>query len=130
MIRKTYARVPTNDLDGTLETLRELVGRGPDLRATFGRFDIALIGSFCVLSGPEQALDRYRDTVGPLVVDDVDAALASVTQRGAELTVSPFEGPVGLTFLSRHSDGVEYEYVQLRPELNERVFGSPGTPTA
>jgi hypothetical protein len=124
MILKTYARVLTHDLDGTLKTLGELVGGEPDLRVTFGRFEIGLIGAFCVLSGSEEALERYRGTVGPVIVEDVHSVVATVERWGAQVTLPPFEGPAGLGFLARHPDGVEYEYIQLRPDLAQRVFGA------
>ncbi|AHH16339.1 VOC family protein [Nocardia nova] len=121
--RKTYARVLTNDLKDTVGVLRELVGRDPDFEVTFGRFDIALIGDFCVVAGTDEALDRYRGTVGPVIVADLDATVTLLEGAGAEVTVAPFEGPAGRGFLVRHPDGVEFEYVQFRPELARRVFG-------
>lgn len=123
MPRKTYARVLTNDLNGTVEVLRELVGRAPDFQVTFGRFDIALIGDFCVVAGADEALARYRGTVGPVIVADLDATVTLLERAGSEVTVPPFEGPAGRGFLVRHPDGVEFEYVQFRPELARRVFG-------
>ena len=122
-LRKTYARVLTNDLKETVEVLRELVGREPDFEVTFGRFDIALIGDFCVVAGADEALDRYRGTVGPVIVADLDATVTLLAGTGAEVTVPPFEGPAGRGCLVRHPDGVEFEYVQFRPDLAQRVFG-------
>ncbi|MEV5646878.1 VOC family protein [Nocardia sp. NPDC052254] len=121
--RKTYARVLTNDLDGTVEVLRQLVGRAPDFQVTFGRFDIALIGDFCVVAGIDEALDRYRGTVGPVIVEDLDATVTLLVGSGAEVTVPPFDGPAGRGFLVRHPDGVEFEYVQFHSELDRQVFG-------
>jgi hypothetical protein len=122
MIRKIYARVLTTDLDVTLKVLRELAGHDPDFRTTFGRFEIALIGDFCVVAGAEENLARYRATVGPVIVDDLDATLAVLRQSGAEPTLTRFEGPVGLTALARHPDGVEYEYIEFSADLDRRVF--------
>ncbi|MRH93112.1 adenylate cyclase [Nocardia sp. SYP-A9097] len=124
LIRKTHARILTRDLDGTVTTLRTLVGRDPDLRVAFGRFDIGLIGDFCVLTGSEEAMDRYRGTVGPVIVDDLTAVLALVEAAGAEITLQPFDGPAGRGFLARHADGVEYEYIEFRPDLARVVFGA------
>ncbi|WP_058042007.1 hypothetical protein [Streptomyces roseifaciens] len=106
----------TPDIDATLAVLGELVGGKPDLRMRFRRFEIAFIGSFCVLSGPQEAMDRYRGTVGPVIVDDLDETREAVLRHGAELTMPPFEGPAGMVFLARQPDGVEYEYIQLAPE--------------
>ncbi|WP_328395720.1 VOC family protein [Nocardia sp. NBC_00416] len=122
MIRKTYARVLTNDLDATLPVLRELTGRDLDLRVRFGRFEIGLIGGFCVVAGADEALDRYRGTVGPVIVDDIAAVLATVEGAGAEVTLPPFDGPAGRGFLARHTDGVEYEYIEFRDDLARQVF--------
>ncbi|HVV11359.1 VOC family protein [Amycolatopsis sp.] len=126
MIRKTYSRVLTPDLEATVKTLAELSGEEPVLRVTFGRFDICLLGPFCVLSGTPEALDRYRGTVGPVIVDDAGATRALVEGWGAEITLPPFDGPAGLGFLARHPDGVEYEYIQLRPDLDRAIFGGAG----
>jgi len=126
MILKTYARVLTNNLDASLKALRELVGSDLDLRGAFGRFELGLIGDFCVVAGSDEALNRYLGTVGPVIVDDLDAVLATVKQLGAELTLAPFEGPAGLGFLARHPDGVEYEYIRLRPDISRLVLGTDG----
>ncbi|MBF6049180.1 VOC family protein [Streptomyces sp. NRRL B-1677] len=128
MILKTYSRVLTPNMDAALAVLGELVGAEPDLRVRFRRFDIAFTGGFCVLSGPQEAMDRYRGTVGPVIVDDLDETRETVLRHGAELTMPPFEGPAGMVFLARHPDNVEYEYLQFTPELGEAVLGGEHTP--
>ncbi|MFC9221989.1 VOC family protein [Streptomyces hygroscopicus] len=127
MILKTYARVLTQDIEATLAMLGELTDGTPDLRVRFRRFDVAFIGGFCVLSGPQEAMDRYRGTVGPVIVDDLDATREAVLCRGAELTLPPFAGPAGQVFLARHPDGLEYEYIQLSPDLGKVVLGDRNT---
>ncbi|MQY20195.1 VOC family protein [Nocardia macrotermitis] len=122
-LRKTYARVLTEELKETVGVLRDLVGRDPDFEVTFGRFDIALIGDFCVVAGTEEALARYRGTVGPVIVADIAATLALLEDTGARITVAPFDGPAGRSALIRHADGVEFEYVQFHAELDRQVFG-------
>jgi hypothetical protein len=122
MILKTYARVLTNDLDASLKALREIVGGDLAFKAAFGRFEIGLIGDFCIVAGSEDALGRFLGTVGPVIIDDLDAALATVSELGAELTMAPFEGPIGRGFLARHADGVEYEYMRLRPDVSRLVL--------
>ncbi|GAA5066444.1 VOC family protein [Nocardia callitridis] len=125
-IRKTYARVLTTDLDGTLQTLRALVGAEADFRVHFGRFDLALIGEFCVVAGAEEALARYRGTVGPVIVADLAATFSLVEGTGAEVTVPPFDGPAGRGFLARHTDGVEFEYIEFSSDLAERLLDTEG----
>ncbi|MFF3754929.1 VOC family protein [Streptomyces sp. NPDC002018] len=125
MILKTYARVFTHSIDATLTTLRALVGRQEDLRVAFGDLEIAAIGDFCVVAGTDEALARYLGTVGPLIVDDLEAARTTVLRSGAEITVPHFESATGTGFYARHPDGVEFEYVQWYPETARKVFGTP-----
>lgn len=124
MILKTYTRVLTEDMEATLAVLTPLVGAEPDLRVQFRRFEVAFTGGFCVLSGPAEAMDRYRDTVGPVIVDDLETVRAAVTINGAKPTMEPFEGPAGRVFLARHPDGLEYEYIELSPEMSKTAAGS------
>ncbi|MDI5962194.1 VOC family protein [Streptantibioticus silvisoli] len=121
MIIRTYARVFTHDMDATLSCLRELHGHPEELRVDFAELEIATIGDLCVVAGPEEALERYRPTVGPLIVDDLDAARETARRFGAEFTVPSFDSPTGRGFYARHPDGVEMEYVQWNAETLARV---------
>ncbi|MEV7422777.1 MULTISPECIES: VOC family protein [unclassified Streptomyces] len=124
MILKTYARVFTRSVDDSLPVLRELVGAEPDFRVTFQDLEIAAIGDFCVVAGTDEALAPYRHTIGPLIVDDLDATREAVVALGAELTVPYFESASGHGFYARNPDGAVIEYVRWRPEFARLVFGA------
>jgi predicted enzyme related to lactoylglutathione lyase len=124
MILKTYARWFTHDVDAALPALESIVGRQAEYRFAFGDLEIAGIGDFCVVAGCAEALAPYTGTVGPVVVDDLDATQALVLAAGASISRDEETSTTGRFFYARHPDGVEVEYLQWNPETVQKVFGT------
>ncbi|MET9028834.1 VOC family protein [Nocardia sp. NPDC004168] len=122
-ILKTYARVFVTDLDTALPTYERLAGAKADLRFGFERAELAAVGDFLLIAGHPDDVERYRTTVGPVIVDDLDALLRTVTDYGAELIAGPLTSATGTFAYVRHADGAELEYVQWSPETRARVLG-------
>ncbi|MDR3728148.1 MAG: VOC family protein [Terracidiphilus sp.] len=122
MILKTYARIFTVDIEVSLDLLRKLVGREPDLRFAFRDLEIAAIGDFCVVAGPAASLAQYRSSQGPIVVDNLEETQSLLLAAGAKITVPPSESDSGVFLYARHPDGVDVEYVQWKPELVKRIL--------
>ncbi|MFE7723209.1 VOC family protein [Nocardia rhizosphaerihabitans] len=122
-ILKTYARLFITDLDQALPVYEKLVGTPADIRFRFEQADIAAIGDFLVIAGPEDSISGYRDTIGPVIVDDLYAAQQFVTDIGGEITSGPVVSPTGLVVYARHPDGVHVEYVEWAADIRSRVLG-------
>ncbi|GEM32913.1 hypothetical protein NN3_39200 [Nocardia neocaledoniensis NBRC 108232] len=122
-ILKTYARLFVTDLDRALPLYERLVGTPADLRFRFERADIAAVGDFLVIAGPPDAVSDYRDTIGPVIVDDLDAAQQFVTGIGGEITHGPIVSATGRVVYARHPDGVHVEYVEWAPGIRSHVLG-------
>jgi predicted enzyme related to lactoylglutathione lyase len=123
MILKTYARVFTNELATSLPLFPQLVGREPDLRFTFGEWEIVAIGDLLLIGGTDEALAPIRHSHGPLVVDDLEATRQQLEQAGAVITQAISPTPTGTMLYARHADGNLVEYVQWTQELRKRVIG-------
>jgi hypothetical protein len=123
VILRTYARVFTDTPEATVTLLEELVGRPADLRFSFGPLDLAAVGDFLVLGGPKEALAPFREGVGPVIVDDLEATIDGLTTKGAAVEQQPAPSQTGTFAYLRHPDGVLVEYVQWLPELRERILG-------
>ncbi|MBB5916534.1 putative enzyme related to lactoylglutathione lyase [Nocardia transvalensis] len=122
-ILKTYARLFVTDLDTALPVYETLVGAAADLRFGFERAELAAVGDFLLIAGPPDAVDGYRTTAGPVVVDDLAELIAVLTAAGAELTGGPLRSATGEFAYLRHPDGAHVEYVQWADEVRERVLG-------
>ncbi|MBY8858236.1 VOC family protein [Nocardia sp. CA2R105] len=122
-ILKTYARLFVDDLDVALPIYQEIVGTPPDLRVGFEAAELAAIGDFLLIAGPPEAVDRYRSTVGPVIVDDLDELLARLTAAGARITGGPHMGPTGRFAYLDHPDGANVEYVEWTSSIRARVLG-------
>lgn len=122
-ILKTYARLFVADLDGALAHYERLVGAPADLRFRFGRADIAAVGDFLVVAGMEDAVREYRDTIGPVIVDDLDAAQQVIVDIGGEVTSGPMTSATGRVVYARHPDGAHVEYVEWEADIRSRVLG-------
>ncbi|MFC8528731.1 VOC family protein [Nocardia sp. NPDC057227] len=124
MILKTYARLFVTDLDRALPLYEKLAGRAADLRFGFEAAELAAVGDLLLIAGPPAATDRYRDTVGPLIVADLDALLALLAEAGATVTHGPEESATGRFLYARHPDGALVEYVEWSTEVREQVLGT------
>ncbi|MEV0335645.1 VOC family protein [Nocardia sp. NPDC050717] len=122
-ILKTYARLFVADLDSALPHYERLVGATADLRFGFERADIAAVGDFLLIAGPPDGVDGYRGTVGPVIVDDLDAARRFVLDIGGAVTGGPLSSATGQVLYARHPDGTQVEYVEWHPEIRARVLG-------
>ncbi|MEU2825252.1 VOC family protein [Streptomyces bacillaris] len=121
-VLKTYARLWTDDLDQAPPLLEELTGEQPHLRLAFEQVALAAIGNFLVIAGPAEERARYSHASATVVVDDLDALLATLTSAGAAVTTPTTGGPTGRFLYARHADGAEIEYVEWTPELVRRII--------
>ncbi|SCD70303.1 glyoxalase [Streptomyces sp. DvalAA-19] len=121
-VLKTYARLWTDDLDQALPLLEELTGEEPHLRLAFEQVALAAIGNFLVIAGPAEERARYSHASATVVVDDLDALLATLTSAGATVTTPTTGGPTGRFLYAHHADGAEIEYVEWTPELVRRII--------
>ncbi|MHC5897330.1 alpha/beta fold hydrolase [Nostoc sp.] len=121
MILKTYSRIFTDNLDGSLDLLKKLVGREPDFRVPFRDMEVVTIGDFCILAGPADSIKPFLGAVGPVIVDDLAQTQAALEKAGAEIIAPITEGPTGWNIFSRNPDGIVIEWVQWRPDIWERV---------
>ncbi|RDI56023.1 VOC family protein [Nocardia mexicana] len=124
-ILKTYARLFVADLDTALPIYEELVGAPADLRFTFEEAELAAIGDFLLIAGAPEHTDRYRWTVGPVIVDDLDRLITRLTASEAVVTGGPVTGDTGRFAYLRHPDGTHVEYVEWSQQIRTRVLGSP-----
>ncbi|MBJ7338210.1 VOC family protein [Mycolicibacterium sp.] len=122
-ILKTYARMFVADLDQSLPLYERLVGRPADIRVRFEEAELAAVGDFLLIAGTAPATARYRDTVGPIIVDDIDDTEKVLAGIGAH--THRFPAPTGEGSYIRHPDGVVVEYLQWNAEMMSRVFGNP-----
>ncbi len=111
-ILKTYARVFVRSIDESLPTYLALVGRAEDIRFEFEDTELTAIGDFLLIAGPAAATDKYRDTVGPVIVDDIVALQSVLSAEGAVVTGGPSQSATGTYLYARHRDGAQIEYVQ------------------
>jgi predicted enzyme related to lactoylglutathione lyase len=122
-ILKSYLRIWVTDLDSSLPFYEKLVGRAADLRFGFEAAELAAVGDILLIAGPPEATDRYRDTIGPLIVSDIGETLRFLSEQGARVEQDPVEVPTGLMAYVRHADGTRVEYLQFAPEPAARTAG-------
>jgi predicted enzyme related to lactoylglutathione lyase len=124
-ILKSYLRVWVPDLDTALPFYETLVGQPADLRFPFEAAELAAVGGLLLIAGPPEVTDGYRDTIGPLIVDDIDETLRLLHKHGAEILGDPVQAPTGTMVYVRHADGTRVEYLQFTPDLIRRIIDDP-----
>ncbi|MFI1721451.1 VOC family protein [Streptomyces sp. NPDC020489] len=106
-------RVCVDDLETAVPFYERLAG-GPALRFERGGVQVAAVGCFLLMSGPEAELEILRKVAATIAVKDVDEAHRVLTELGAHIVAGPVGTPVGRNLIAMHPDGMVYEYVDKR----------------
>ncbi|MFV0132763.1 VOC family protein [Streptomyces sp. HMX87] len=106
-------RIYVDDLDKAIPFYEGLAG-GRALRFERGGVEVAAIGCFLLMSGPESQLEVLRKVSATVAVSDVEEAGRLLGELGADIIAGPVPTPAGRNLIARHPDGVVYEYVDRR----------------
>ncbi|MEU1479884.1 VOC family protein [Streptomyces sp. NPDC001668] len=106
----TTLRVCVDDLEAAVVFYERLAG-ATALRFERGGVQVAAVGCFLLMSGPEAELEVLRKVAATIAVKDVDEANQLLTDLGARVIAGPVPTPVGRNLIAMHPDGVVYEYV-------------------
>lgn len=109
-IQGTSLRVCVNDLDAAVPVYEKLAG-AQAVRFENGPVEVAAVGPFFLMSGPEGHMEVLRKISATLAVHSVDEALADLQAVGAEVIAGPKPTAVGRSLVARHPDGSVFEYV-------------------
>ncbi|MER6162688.1 VOC family protein [Streptomyces sp. NPDC001868] len=109
----TTLRICVDDLEAAVPFYERLSG-GPAMRFERGGVQVAAIGCFLLMSGPESELEVLRKVAATIAVEDVDEANQVLTASGARVLAGPIPTPVGRNLIAVHPDGSVYEYADRR----------------
>ncbi|KOU77884.1 glyoxalase [Streptomyces sp. MMG1533] len=102
-------RVCVDDLETAVPFYERLAG-GRALRFERGGVQVAAVGCFLLMSGPEAELEVLRKVTATIAVTDVDEAHRVLTELGARVIAGPLPTPAGRNLIALHPDGSVYEY--------------------
>ncbi|MCL7428330.1 VOC family protein [Streptomyces sp. NPDC052415] len=103
-------RVCVDDLETAVPFYERLAG-GPALRFERGGVQVAAVGCFLLMSGPEAELEVLRKVAATIAVKDVVEARDVLVGLGARVVAGPLATPAGRNLIAMHPDGAVYEYV-------------------
>lgn len=106
-------RICVDDLETTVPFYERLAG-SPALRFERGGVQVAAVGCFLLMSGPEAELEVLRKVSATIAVSDVEEAHRVLTASGAQVLAGPLATPAGRNLIALHPDGTVYEYVDRR----------------
>ncbi|PZT70951.1 VOC family protein [Streptomyces sp. SW4] len=106
-------RIYVDDLDKAIPFYEGLAG-GRALRFERGGVEVAAVGCFLLMSGPESQLELLRKVAATIAVTDVEEAHRTLSELGADIVAGPLPTPAGRNLIARHPDGTVYEYVDRR----------------
>jgi predicted enzyme related to lactoylglutathione lyase len=109
-------RICVDDLDTAIPFYERLAG-GTALRFERSGVQVAAVGCFLLMSGPESELEVLRKVAATIAVKDVDETHQVLTELGADIIAGPIATPVGRNLIVRHPDGSVFEYVDRRPSV-------------
>ncbi|MCP3767551.1 MULTISPECIES: VOC family protein [Streptomyces] len=102
-------RVCVDDIEAAIPFYERLAG-GRALRFERAGVQVAAVGCFLLMSGPEAELDVLRKVAATIAVKDVEEAGRVLAELGADIVAGPLPTPVGRNLIARHPDGAVYEY--------------------
>jgi len=103
-------RICVDDLETAVPFYERLAG-GRALRFERGGVQVAAVGCFLLMSGPEAELDVLRKIAATIAVKDVEETHRVLTELGAHIVAGPVATPGGRNLIAMHPDGMVYEYV-------------------
>ncbi|WP_435270821.1 VOC family protein [Streptomyces sp. 1222.5] len=106
-------RICVDDIDTAIPFYERLAG-GRAQRFDRGGVQVAAVGSFLLMSGPEAELEILRRVTATIAVKDVEEAHRLLTDLGARVLAGPVPTPAGRNLLAVHPDGSVFEYVDQR----------------
>ncbi|MDN5380939.1 MULTISPECIES: VOC family protein [Streptomyces] len=106
-------RVCVDDLDAAVPFYERLAGSRA-LRFERGGVQVAAVGCFLLMSGPESQLEVLRKVAATIAVTDVDETHKVLTELGAHILAGPVPTPLGRNLIAMHPDGTVYEYADRR----------------
>ncbi|MEV7796230.1 VOC family protein [Streptomyces sp. NPDC087512] len=106
-------RVCVDDLDKVIPFYEGLAG-GRALRFERGGVQVAAVGCFLLMSGPENQLEVLRKVAATIAVTDVEETGRVLSGLGADIIAGPLPTPAGRNLIAHHPDGAVYEYVDRR----------------
>ncbi|MFJ3303997.1 VOC family protein [Streptomyces sp. NPDC086549] len=106
-------RICVDDIEAAIPFYERLAG-GSALRFERGGVQVAAVGSFLLMSGPEAELEVLRKVTATIAVEDVEDAHRTLSELGARIIAGPVPTPVGRNLIAMHPDGAVFEYVDHR----------------
>ncbi|WP_328874855.1 VOC family protein [Streptomyces sp. NBC_00287] len=103
-------RVCVDDLEAAVPFYERLAG-GKALRFERGGVQVAAVGCFLLMSGPQAELEVLRKVAATIAVKDVEEARDTLVELGARVIAGPVPTPAGRNLIAMHPDGAVYEYV-------------------
>lgn len=106
-------RICVPDLDVFVPFYERLTGSRAQ-RFERGGVQVAAIGCFLLMSGPEAELDVLSKVSATIAVKDVDEVHQVLSEAGAQVLAGPVPTPVGRNLIALHPDGKVFEYADRR----------------
>ena len=102
-----------DDLEAAVPFYERLAG-GTAQRFERGGVQVAAVGCFLLMSGPQAELEVLRKVAATIAVTDVEEARKVLGEMGAHIVAGPVPTPVGRNLIAMHPDGAIYEYADRK----------------
>jgi catechol 2,3-dioxygenase-like lactoylglutathione lyase family enzyme len=102
------------EMNASIAFYEELFGEKCGMRFAYSEkgLELAMVGSFLLVSGSPDKLEPFRETKVTFLVDSVDAFMEHLEKKGAILLEYPKAVPTGKNMRVKHPDGLVAEYVE------------------
>lgn len=121
---KTLPRVYVKNLNSAIPFYEELYNTKANMRFKMpvGGLELAQVGDILIISGNEDDLKMYRNTLYSLLVDSIEEYKIYLEKAGASIIRGPKQVPTGINMTVKHPDGSIVEYVEHNKSWMEIIY--------
>jgi predicted enzyme related to lactoylglutathione lyase len=116
IIKHILTRIYVEEIESAISFYEKLTNSKCGIRFEYKQLNLELaqVGNFLIISGSEESLKPFRNTLSTIRVDSIDEFRSFLIENEAVILQDKKEVPTGFNMTVRHKDGSIFEYVEFK----------------
>ncbi|MCC8036025.1 MAG: VOC family protein [Rikenellaceae bacterium] len=115
-VREVLRRFYVRDMEGAVCRYEKITGEKCSRRFSYpeAELEIAQVGNILLITGTDEALAPFRETVATFIVTDIEYYRKVMLLGGSTVVRDIKDVPTGRNMTLLHPDGIVIEYVEYK----------------